>query len=216
MVPLCVVPLATILGGNRPVLGASAFLAGIFFVYIGRGLVLLLGLDALFRIVGAELAHRWKHPDILDVVLQVILALAMILFAWKMANSRQTHGAHGASGTMTLGQCFVLGSVLTVIGLPGAFPYFGAIDRILKEDPGPLMAALALVFYNFTFVFPLVCLIFIRNFFGRDSEPILRKVTRFTEVWGKRIIVAILFLVGIALLIDGIGWFMGYPILPVG
>ncbi len=216
IIPLSVVPLAAILGGHRPLLGACAFLAGIFLVYLGLGLILLLGLDALFQFVGAQVAHRWRHPDTLDLVLQVILGAAMIVFAWKMANSRQSHGAGGASGSISVVQCFLTGAVLTVIGLPGAFPYFGAIDQILKEDPSLLMTVIALVFYNVMFVLPLACLVFIHRCFGKESEPFLQKVAHFSEIWGRRIIVSIIFLVGLALLIDGIGWFMGYPVLPVG
>ena len=58
MVPLCIVPLATILGGSRPALGASSFLAGIFVVYAGGGILLLVVLDALFYALGPVLDVR--------------------------------------------------------------------------------------------------------------------------------------------------------------
>ena len=216
IVPLCVVPLATILGGNRPILSSTAFLMGVFIVYLCCGLLLLAGFDALFQIVGAELAQRWKHPDTLDLLLQVTLGSVMIAFAWKLANTRQTHGEHGATGSMAPGQSFILGSVLTVIGLPGAFPYFGAIDQILRVGPKPTVAAITLVFYNLMFILPLVCLIIMKVYLGKASDLVFQRVAQFSELWGRRLIVSVLFLVGIALLVDGLGWFLGYPMLPVG
>ena len=216
IVPLCVVPMAAILGGNRPILSSTAFLMGVFIVYLCCGLLLLLGFDALFQIVGAELSQRWKHPDTLDLILQVTLGSVMIAFAWKLAKSRQTHGERGATGSMTPWQSFMLGSVLTVIGLPGAFPYFGAIDQILRVDPKPTVAALTLAYYNLMFILPLVCLIIIRVYLGNAGDLVFQRVAQFSDLWGRRLIVSVLFLVGIALLVDGIGWFLGYPILPVG
>ncbi len=216
MVPLCVVPLAAILGGKRPFLGATGFLAGIFIVYFACGLLLVLGLDALFHVVGAELIHRWTHPDTLDLILQVALGSVMVAFAWWLAYSRQTHGERGASGTMTPGQSFVLGVVLTFVGLPGAFPYFGSTDHILRADLNVATMGLSLLFYNLIFLLPLVILVLVRVFFVERSEQVFQRLALFSELWGRRLIVTVIFLVGIALLSDGIGWFLGYPILPVG
>ena len=52
IIPLAVVPLAAILGGDRPVAGSVSFLCGIFAVYLAFGAVLLLGLDTLFDAIG--------------------------------------------------------------------------------------------------------------------------------------------------------------------
>ncbi len=48
MIPIGLFPLAAILGGRRPVLGALSFISGIFLLYSLSGVLLLLGLDLVF------------------------------------------------------------------------------------------------------------------------------------------------------------------------
>ena len=45
--------------------------------------------------------------------------------------------------------------------MPGALPYFAAIDLILKEDLPLVSAGLALLYYNLVFVLPLAALLLI-------------------------------------------------------
>ncbi len=63
IVPLCVVPLATVVSGHRPALGALGFLSGVFVVYVAGGVVLLFGLDALFDALAPGLARWWNDPN---------------------------------------------------------------------------------------------------------------------------------------------------------
>ena len=39
-------------------------------------------------------------------------------------------------------------------------------------------------------------------------------MNRFFSAWGPRVIVGILVVLGIVLVMDGIGWFLGKPLLP--
>ena len=51
MIPIGAIPLAAILGANRPFSSALSFLTGIFIVYLLAGVVIALGLDAVFSAI---------------------------------------------------------------------------------------------------------------------------------------------------------------------
>ena len=110
----------------------------------------------------------------------------------------------------------MIGAGLTLVGMPGAFPYLGAIDQILREDPGPTQAVFALLFYNIVFLLPLLSLLVVRILLPTQSEKVFRRVSEIAEVWGGRIIAFIVVFIGVLFVVDGIGWFMGHPLFPVG
>ncbi len=100
-------------------------------------------------------------------------------------------------------------------GLPGSLPYFGAIDQILRADLPLPASLLALLFYNLVFVLPLASLALVRVLMPTQSEQIFRRVVLLSGRWGRRLIVGGLAVVGTVLGADAIGWFLGYPLLPV-
>lgn len=215
MVPLCIVPLATILGGSRPVLGASSFLAGIFMAYAGGGIVLLVGLDALFDALG-PIIDRWlNQPSTPELLAQILVGGVMLGFGWKLSEVQQRRTKPGTPETVSPGQAFTLGAGLTVAGLPGALPYFGAIDQILRAELGPASAGIALLFYNIVFLIPLATLLFVRMLFPAQSGAIFQRLASLADRWGRQLMVAALVIVGAVLVADGVGWLLGYPLLPV-
>ena len=70
-----------------------------------------------------------------------------------------------------------------------------------------------LVYYNFVFALPLIGFIILRVLMGDRATLVLTKMTDFFSHWGKQLIVYSLYLLGPLLIADGIGWFVGYPIL---
>ena len=215
VIPLAVVPLAAILAGPRPLNGSASLLAGIFAVYALCGAVILLGLDTLFDAVGPSLKRWWNDPDTLDLILQLAIGAAMIGFGWKLAAAREEHGERGAGQAVGPVRAFAIGAGITAVGLPGALPYFGAIDQILRADPTFAQMTLALLFYNLVFVSPLIALVALRWLFPERSERLLRGVASITGRWGRRLIVAVLLVLGGILIADAVAWFFGYPLLPI-
>ena len=215
MVPFCIIPLATILGGSRPVIGAASFLAGIFVVYAGGGILFLVGLDALFDVLGPIVSRWWNQPNTLELLLQVVVGGVMLGFGWKLSGAQQRRAGPGTQGTISPGPAFTLGAGLTVAGLPGALPYFGAIDQILRAELGPASAGFALLVYNLVFLMPLAILLIVRLLFPAQSDTIFQHVASFADRWGRQLIMVALMIVGAVLVADGVGWLLGYPLLPV-
>ncbi len=130
IIPICIIPLAAILGGRRPILGAAGFLAGVFLVYAGIGLLLLIGFDALFDALGPSVSRWWNNPNTPELLLQLVVGGVMLGFGWRLAKVRQSRARRDVRGAISPGRGFVLGAGLTLVSMPGAFPYFGAIDQI--------------------------------------------------------------------------------------
>ena len=55
LLPVCILPLSAILSGRQPLLGAASFMSGIFFVYAGSGLFLLVGFHSVFDVLGPSI-----------------------------------------------------------------------------------------------------------------------------------------------------------------
>ena len=110
---------------------------------------------------------------------------------------------------------FVTGTVLTIVGMPGAVPYLAAIDVILRTEVAAGQASVALVFYNVVFLLPLLGIVVLDAALGERSKPILDAVKGFFDRWGRRLIIGLLLALGFVLVVDGIGWFLDSPLLPV-
>jgi cytochrome c biogenesis protein CcdA len=212
LVPLCIVPLAVLLAGRRPLFGSVSFLAGIVVPYYLFGVLLLLGIDPVFDRIHAALS---KDPDTLDLIVQIAIGIVLVIFGYRVATARRTRAAKKLS-TDEMGplQAFGIGFGFTLAGAWGAFPYFAAVDQILKADLTALPSLLALLWYNLVFVAPLAGLVVIGKLAGRRAEAILDAVRRFTEKLWPRVVVAVLVLLGVVLVADAIGWFFDRPLIP--
>ena len=215
MVPLAIAPLAGLLAGPRPYLGASSFLTGIFVVYLAFGLLVLLGLDAVFDELNEWLGKLWREPEVPEIWLQIVIGVVLLAFGYRMANARGGRGERGARSVLSPAQGFTIGAALTLVGLPGAVPLFAAIDQILRADLSPVGGFLALVFYNVLFLVPLLSIVLVRAVLRGKSEAIFARIGAFFEAWGRRLIIALLILLGALLFIDGVGWLFDAPLFPV-
>lgn len=215
MLPLAVVPLSIALAGRRPLLVAGSFLGAIFLVYTTGGLLFLLGVGALLETLSDRL-ERWYHqPNTLELILQIVVGVVMLGFFWKLAGAREDRPDRRPAEDATPGEAFLFGAGLTVAGLPGAFPYLGAVDQILRADLGGAGSVAAVVFYNVVFLLPLMMLLILRFVMQERSEAVFARVASFADRWGRRLILVVLVVVGTVLVADGVAWFLGRPLLPV-
>lgn len=216
IVPLCIVPLAALLGAPRPLALGASFVGGIFSTMFGVGVLLVVGLDALFDALGPAAARLWNEPKVPELALQTAIGGALVAFGWRMRR-RRSGGAppQETRGDLSPLRASGLGAGLAIVGLPGAFPYFGAVDLLLRADLTTAGWVLALVFYNVVFVSPLAALVVVRAALPDHSEAIFARVSALAERWGHRLVVAALMLVGVVLFADGVGWLLGVPVLPL-
>ncbi|MBW1687344.1 MAG: GAP family protein [Deltaproteobacteria bacterium] len=217
MLPIGVPVMLAMLAAPRGPTACVAFLLGIFAVYLPCGIAIALGLGAVFERLGAWLAEAWaRTPGTSDLALQIAIGGALLAFGWKLAGTRQKRGERAAERSgLAPPQAFTLGAGLMIVGMPGALPYFAAVDQILRADVSATGAVLAVLWYNAVFLLPLILVPVLRLVLGARSQPFFDAVSRFSEVWGRRLIAAVLLLLGGLLVADGLGWFLGRPLFPL-
>ena len=215
MIPMSIVPIVILLSSRKPYLGSAAFLTGIFVTYFLSGLLLVFGLNSVFDTVNAYFVRWMKEPHILELVLQIILGLLLFYFGIRPAKARQSKGDQGVDESVTPLQAFSVAAGLTIIGIPGAIPYLAAIDQILRADLSYAQSLIALLYYNIVFIIPLATLVFIRVLFPKQSDRILSAISRFLDKWLLHIIKVFLVLLGVAMIVDGVFWLLGRPLIQI-
>ena len=70
--------------------------------------------------------------------------------------------------------------------------------------------------YNVLFIAPLTGVLILRVVLGKRSDALLARVNAVVATWGHRVIVWGLVLLGGTLVVDAIGWFIGFPVIPIG
>jgi predicted small integral membrane protein len=94
-------------------------------------------------------------------------------------------------------------------------PYFAALDQIHSVDIPMGQQVGVLFFYNLVFIIPLASMIVLR-FASEDlSAQVFGGITRFFSTRGKRVLVVLLSILGAVLIADAIGFYLGFPILPI-
>ncbi len=213
ILPSGIAGVAAALGARKPILTASAFIAGKFVPHFAFGLLLTFGLDAAFDRLGVWTRDVWQDPATPVVVLQLIIGAVMVVFGYRLSRVSQ-HRPDGASSTpMTPVGAFSVAAGLTIVGLPGALLYFAAIDQILRADLMALGIVKTVLYYNVIYLLPLMLIILSRGLLGTRVDPIFRAVARFLQRWGKQLMFFGLLGVGVVLAVDAITWFLGFPLL---
>jgi cytochrome c biogenesis protein CcdA len=212
--PLCIVPLMILLSGPQPLRRSFAFLGGIFITYVICSLLVLFGLQSVFSELNEFFSERLKNPQTIDLLLQIAIGLAMIFFGSRMADARESEDDRGLGEKFTALQAFTGGASLTLVGMPGAFPLFAAVDQILRAEPTTVEKVLAMLAYNVIFIAPLCGVVLLRIGLGEKGEPLVQRIRDFVSTWGHRLIVWGLIILGAVLVLDAIGWFFGKPLLP--
>lgn len=216
-IPFAVVVLAVLMSAPKPYVGSVSFLLGMTLSYFAAGVLIVVGLGSLIERVTAALNNWWNNPETIDYVLGIVVGIGLIVVGYRWAVARQEKAKQKkVSAGMTPAQAFLLGAGATIAGLWGALPYFAAIDQILKANVSDGEAVVALAYYNVIFVSLLALLVVVRAVVGKRADGLFEAVNQFFAVWGKRVLIGVMILLGAVMVADGVGLFFGHPLIPVG
>jgi cytochrome c biogenesis protein CcdA len=215
IVPVCLVPLAKLLASRRPILAAGSMMAGVFVTYLICGLLIYFSLRELFDALSAAMHKWWFNPDAGDFALQIGIGLALIIVGYKISAPPRPKKKRDISSEASPIGAFLFGAGLTIIGMPGALPFFAAVDQLLRADLPDYQTVIAIGVYCLIFVIPLIGIVFIRVALADRADSILGAANRFLDTWGRGVVIALLVLLGLVLVADGIGFFLGYTIIPI-
>ena len=186
-------------GGGRPVLHSSAMLLGHTCAYFSAGIVLALFMESI--------SLRLANPRMVDFVIELVLGLALI---WLAFGSRKDPGKRPDERGLefTAWSAFGFGAVINFIGIPFAVPYFAAIDQILKADMGAAQAVITLLAYNLAYTVPFIVVPLLSALMGERAKPILEQINGVLDRISGFLLPAMLGLIGLALLLDALTYFM--------
>jgi len=217
IIPLCIVPLVILLSGPNPVGRSLAMVSGIFVTYVVVGLLILFGLRQAFDAIDAYVLRVWQHPNAEELIFQIIVGLVLVFLGIRMARRRggKKEKQKPTPSAMTGAEAFVAGVVMAVVGIPGAVPYLAGIDLIIRSGLSSVQSVLLVGLYNVVFVAPLIGIVALRLVFGERSQAFLDRTRSFLSRWGRRAVIFLMIAFGLIFVADGIGWFLGMPLIPV-
>jgi len=218
IIPVAILPMALFLATSRPYLTSTGYAAGIFLPYVGFGVVVAFGLGWIMDAVGAWFARFYAAPNVLELVVQIIVGLAALWFGAQMLRGATVPSAsQTAAPEMSPADAFALGAGTVLVGMPGALPYFAAIDQILRADLDPGSNVIALLYYNAVILLPLLTMMLLHALMGRASRPLFESIAAFATHWGPRAFAVLLVVLGVVLFVDGVSFLaFDQPLLPSG
>jgi len=208
--PMLLAALIHALGSQRPLLVSSALLAGHTLMYLGAGILIGLGLDAL---VG-----RLENPLPIDFVIEAVIGAALLAAFVAMLSGKKPEERYDESDVagFGVGSAFGAGVLINLVGIPFALPYFGAVSQVVKADLTAGGVVAVLLAYNALYALPFVGVIAARAAFGARADPALAKLNSVMERVSGVLIPLLLLVLGLALLADAISfWVRGQPLLAV-
>ncbi len=191
-------------GTRRPVIASGAMLLGHTVAYFVGGIVIAIGLE--------RISERLANPLTIDFVIEFIIAVVLL---WLALRSRKDTGKRPDEQTpeFTPWSAFGFGAIVNIIGIPFAVPYFAAIGQFLKSDLSTGGVVLALLFYNLVYALPFLMIPVMTGVMGERSKPILARINNFMERVSGYLMPVLLGIIGLALLVDAIAFFIkGEPL----
>ena len=183
----------------RSVVRLIGYIAGVFATYTFGGLLLLYGPASLLRLVTHGVDPR------IGQTIAIVAGIAAIVFAIVVWIRRAKLVEHGVpERALKPGSAFALGSLMTVVDLPTAFPLFIVVGAIVHEDYGRLQEGALMVLYGVTYVLPLVAILALRAAGGERGERCLVALRERVTRWAPVALSVLSGLIGVALIAFGI------------
>lgn len=198
--PVTILVAVYLASGPDPVGRLGAFIAGVFVVYLCGGLALLLGPAELLRgaLAGAEIPGADAAALVAGAALLVV-AVAV----WRRRARLARVGL--PAGLTRPGSALALGAVVTVLDLPTAFPYFGAIAVLVSADAPVVAQVVLLGLFNVLYVLPLALVLIAHLALGARSHTVLARGRAAVERIAGALLAAGAGAAGAALLAHGAG-----------
>jgi cytochrome c biogenesis protein CcdA len=186
-------------GTKSPVAAGTAALLGHTLAYFCVGLVLAPGVEFVEK--------RLAAPHSIDFAIGFCVGL-LLVWAAIVSFKKKAIPRIKEYGDLSCLKAFGLGAVVNFLGTPFALPYFAALGQILKADLPPLDAVVVLVGYNFIYALPFMLVPFLVVALGDASTSLIKRISTWVEEVSSYLMPVILTLVGVALVMDGLLFFV--------
>jgi cytochrome c biogenesis protein CcdA len=192
--PSAIVVTLYLLSRERAAAQVVVYVAAIYVTYFTLGAMMLLGFDALLPSLNTMGSSRLAY------IVQGLIGLAMLLYA-ILAPATARSAPQLEPGASTFAALSVLGVTVTMMELPTAVPYFGAIALLTAAGLPPAGWLPLLALYNAIFVLPPVLLLVGHLVFGRQLDARYADIKNRLQAGARETLLWILGLVGGGLLV---------------
>lgn len=196
------------LGSGKPFLNSAFVLLGWFLLYFAAGIAIALGLDAVIEIL--------DNPRPIDFYIEIVIGFLLLWLGLSMIfkkKPKQKKPQYDDTAALNPLKAFWMGTLINIIGLPFALPYFAVIDQILKADLDWIPSLTVLLIYNLLYILPFSLLLFIRILYREKSDEIFSKINVIMERIADVLMPFILIVIGGLLIADAIFFFVkGTPL----
>ena len=186
-------------GTKSPVATSMAALLGHTLAYFSVGLVLAPGIEFLEK--------RLAVPHSIDFAIGICVGLLLVWAAIVSFKKKEIPRVKEYEGLSPL-KAFGLGAVVNFLGTPFALPYFAVLGQILKADLPAFDAILVLVGYNFLYALPFMLVPLLVVALGDASTSLIKRISTWVEQVSSYLMPVMLTLVGLALVLDGLLFFV--------
>jgi cytochrome c biogenesis protein CcdA len=184
--------------GARPVPRLLTYTLGTGLTYYAGGLVLTLGPAVLLRTV----IHQ--HPGQGTYIAELVIGVGALIVAAWLATRKPESVAERVPTDLKPSRSLLLGAGITVVDLPTALMYFGAIAIVVAADIDTLDRVLLLAVFNLAYVAPLLAITVTVAALGRRADPALRRARTLVERYSHLLLAGLTAASGVYLIVIGI------------
>jgi cytochrome c biogenesis protein CcdA len=184
--------------GRRPVPRLIAYTLGTGTTYFLGGLVLTLGPAVLLRTL---LDHQSDQPT---HIAEIVVGVGALPVAAFLATRKPESVTRRVPTDLRPSRSLLLGAGITVVDLPTALMYFGAIALIAAADINTVERVTLLAIFNLAYVAPLVLITVAVAALGRRAEAVLLRARDIVDRWSHWFLAAITGGSGVYLIVIGV------------
>jgi cytochrome c biogenesis protein CcdA len=184
--------------GSRPVPRLVAYTLGTGLTYYVGGLILTLGPAVLLR----TLVHQ--HPGQGTYIAELVIgAGALVVAAWLGTRKPESLARHVPTD-LPPSRSVLLGAGITVVDLPTALMYFGAIAIVVAADISTAERVVLLGVFNVAYVVPLIAITLLVALLGHRADPLLVRARVVVERYSHLLLAGLTAASGVYLIFIGV------------
>jgi cytochrome c biogenesis protein CcdA len=184
--------------GDRPVRVLTGYTLGIGLVYFGGGVLLALGPAVLLH---AALHH---HAGTRTRIAEIAVGAGALAVAAFIATREPESVSKHVPTQLTPVTSFLLGAGVTVVDLPTALMYFGAIGLVVNSGLRVVQQIALLAIFNIAYILPLIAITILTAMLGGRAERALARARELITRWGHGLLAALTAASGVYLIYVGI------------
>jgi cytochrome c biogenesis protein CcdA len=197
--PTTIAPALYLAGGRRPRQQVAEFTIAVFLVYFVGGAAIALG-------PGQLLLSACPHPDrtarhIIEVTAggAMLVAAAFLWLRRERLSQRELPKLDEERRSSAL-----LGTTISIVEFPTAFPYFAVIAAIIGSGLDPARQLFCLVLFNVCFIAPLLGILGVLTFARERSAQLLGSAREKLQRNWPKVLAALLLVAGLFVVLLGV------------